>query len=52
MTKEEARKIIEEWGRREPLMSEEDAIKLYYEAREEIKKWEQIERRLKKLGLE
>ncbi len=52
MTREEARKIIEEWGRREPLMSEENAIKLYYEAREEIKKWEQIERRLKKLGLE
>ncbi|AIU70211.1 hypothetical protein TEU_07630 [Thermococcus eurythermalis] len=52
MTKEEARKIIEEWGKKEPLMSEEDAIKLYYEAREEIKKWEQIERRLKKLGLE
>ncbi|HII61508.1 hypothetical protein [Pyrococcus horikoshii] len=52
MTKAEARKIIAEWKNEKPRMSEEEAIKLYYEAEEEIKKWEKIERRLKKLGLE
>jgi hypothetical protein len=52
MTKAEARKIILEWKKEKPRMSEEEAVELYYEAEEEIKKWREIERRLKKLGLE
>jgi len=52
VTRNDARKIIEEWGKAKPTMKEGEAVKLYYEAMEEIKKWEQIERRLKELGLE
>lgn len=33
-------------------ISEEEAIRIYYEAKEEIKRWREIERKLKKLGLE
>ncbi|WP_456395128.1 hypothetical protein [Thermococcus sp.] len=52
MTREEARKIIEEWSKKEPAVSEKEAIELYYEATEEIRKWQRIEKKLKKLGLE
>ncbi|WP_461866424.1 hypothetical protein [Thermococcus sp.] len=33
-------------------ISEEKAIEIYYEAEEEVKRWREIERKLKKLGLE
>ena len=52
VTKEKAKKIIEEWSNEEPAMNEEDAVRLYYEAREEIRKWQRIEKKLKELGLE
>ncbi|ASJ08862.1 hypothetical protein A3L11_06335 [Thermococcus siculi] len=52
MTKMEAKKVIEKWKKEKPRMSEGEAVKLYYEAEEEIKKWEKLERKLKKLGLE
>jgi len=52
MTREEAKKIIEEWGNEESAMNGEDAVRLYYEAREEIRKWQRIEKKLKELGLE
>ncbi|ASJ12778.1 hypothetical protein [Thermococcus thioreducens] len=52
VTKEKAKKIIEEWGNEEPAMNEEGAVRLYYKAREEIKKWQRIEKKLKELGLE
>ncbi|MFA4639987.1 hypothetical protein [Pyrococcus kukulkanii] len=51
MTREEAIKFLQsQKGKRE--ISEEEAIELYYEVKEEIKKWRLIEKRLKKLGLE
>ena len=50
MTKKEAKNfILSQKGKRK--ISEEEAVKLYYEAEEEIKKGEKIERKLKKLGL-
>jgi len=52
VTKEKAKKIIEKWSNEEPAMNEEDAVRLYYEAREEIRKWQRIEKKLKELGLE
>ncbi|MDK2915107.1 MAG: hypothetical protein PWQ79_2022 [Thermococcaceae archaeon] len=52
MTKAEAMRIISEWKKERPLVGEEEAVKLYYEAEEEIRRWEDIERKLKKLGLE
>lgn len=52
VTKEKAKKIIEVWSNEEPAMNEEDAVRLYYEAREEIRKWQRIEKKLKELGLE
>lgn len=52
ITRAEARKIIENWKREEPRMSENEAVELYYDAEEEIRKWKEIERKLKKLGLE
>ncbi|CAD5244534.1 hypothetical protein [Thermococcus camini] len=52
VTKEKAKKIIEEWSNEEPAMNEEDAVRLYYGAREEIRKWQRIEKKLKELGLE
>lgn len=33
-------------------ISEEKAVRIYYEAEEEIKRWREIEKKLKKLGLE
>ncbi|USH00813.1 hypothetical protein K1720_00525 [Thermococcus argininiproducens] len=33
-------------------ISEGEAVRIYYEAEEEIKRWREIERKLKKLGLE
>ena len=36
MTEAEVRKIIVEWKKEKPRMSEEKAVKLYYEAGEEI----------------
>lgn len=51
MTKKKARDfILSQKGKRS--ISESEAVKLYYEAEEEIKKWEMLERKLKKLGLE
>ncbi|MFA4719448.1 hypothetical protein [Pyrococcus kukulkanii] len=51
MTREEAIKFLQsQKGKRE--ISEEEAIELYYEVKEEIKKWRLIEKRLKELGLE
>ncbi|CAI1493984.1 conserved protein of unknown function [Thermococcus nautili] len=51
MTNEEAITFLQsQMGKRK--ISEEKAVELYYEVREEIKRWEQIERRLKQLGLE
>ncbi|RLF91040.1 hypothetical protein DRN43_00520 [Thermococci archaeon] len=33
-------------------ISEEEAVRIYYEAKEEVRRWREIERKLKKLGLE
>ncbi|MDV3104495.1 hypothetical protein [Thermococcus waiotapuensis] len=52
MSREQARDVIENWEKENPRVSEREAIKLYYDAEEEIKKWEKLERKLKKLGLE
>ncbi|GAB6102361.1 hypothetical protein JCM16138_15840 [Thermococcus atlanticus] len=51
MTREEAIKFLQsQKGKRS--ISEKKAIELYYEARKEVKRWEQIEKKLKQLGLE
>ncbi|WP_324735299.1 hypothetical protein VFC49_09135 [Thermococcus sp. SY098] len=52
MTKKEVQQVLQEWKSERTGISEEKAIEIYYEAEEEIKRWKEIERKLKKLGLE
>lgn len=52
MTRKEIKQVLAEWKGKRTGISEEEAIKIYYEAEEEIKRWKEIERKLKKLGLE
>ncbi|ADT83191.1 hypothetical protein [Thermococcus barophilus] len=52
ITRKEIQQVLNEWKSKRTGISEEKAIEIYYEAEEEIKRWKEIERKLKKLGLE
>ena len=52
MTRKEAIKFLQSQKGKREISEEEEAIELYYEVKEEIKKWRLIEKRLKELGLE
>ncbi|WP_457752647.1 hypothetical protein [Thermococcus sp.] len=52
MTEKAIQQVLKEWKSERTGISEEKAIEIYYEAEEEIKRWKEIERKLKKFGLE